>query len=295
MTLRDSTRSYQEQLGTLCRTGEAPKEESLPMAEDPWRLDSSRAQVYRDLIFSTIEGTLRRAYPITATMLGEEQWLQLAHEFFAEHPSSSPLLWQMPGELLEFVSEQRGRFLAEFPDLLDLLRFEWVEIEVAMMEDLGFGSEDDNTHESVPVSASTPIKVNPHHKLLILEYPVYLPLDNPLRQRRGSYTFFVFRHEPTFEIRYMLLAPLHRTVVELLQIGPGSVNDLLEIFREAGAPVFADELLTFYELLIRDGAACCPAHIPDKQSGIGRSQSNGLRCPQSARSVCPAPSPQKQS
>lgn len=255
MTLRDSTRTYQTELGELCRHGGPIPAAAGRSGGQRWQPDASRAAVYRRLVFGTIESTLSRAFPIAAATLGEERWQTLVHAFFSEYPSASPLLWQMPRGLVTYLSEHPERMPAELPFLFDLLRFEWIEIELAMMQDLRFGPPASTAALEDRARESIPLELNPHHAILELSYPVYLPLDDPRRHERGAHTLLAFRHPESLDVRFIRLSPMHRVVVELLRFGPSTGEEQREALKEAGIDYGEDALFELHRLFVERGAA----------------------------------------
>jgi hypothetical protein len=101
----------------------------------PAGVNVERAGQYRRLSQNIVFHALRRAYPITAGVIGEEKWHELIAAFFANCDLPSPQLWKMPRILLDFVERTNCSEQLKIPYLKDLLAFEWAEIEVFMMSD----------------------------------------------------------------------------------------------------------------------------------------------------------------
>ena len=75
---------------------------------------------------------MKTSYPIAADLLAD-QFDQLCVSFFESHPCANPYYWKVA---LEFYHYMQNHPLNErYPYLDDLLRFEWLEIDVALMED----------------------------------------------------------------------------------------------------------------------------------------------------------------
>ncbi|MDZ7778080.1 MAG: DNA-binding domain-containing protein [Bacteroidales bacterium] len=92
--LSNHTKSLQDQFAEYCRTGQTV---ALPGTS------AERMKHYRRLSFNVISNALEQAYPITLEVLTDDDWITLVDGFYANHKSSTPLLWQMPYEFYEYV------------------------------------------------------------------------------------------------------------------------------------------------------------------------------------------------
>ena len=176
--LKDKTYQLQSAMSDYVRNGEKV---DLPVDSD------MRLGQYRRLVFNVVKGTLEQAYPIAARHLGQEVWADLIHKFFANHACQHPQVWRMPKELMDFVADQNYPEKLDLPHLPDLLRLEWLEIEVHSMPDLEikpFGQIGD--------LMNTALYFNPHFRLEKFNYPVHKiheinPAENP-----GEYFILIF-------------------------------------------------------------------------------------------------------
>ena len=211
---------YQRKLAEYCRTGEA--------TEIPGITSGERLETYRRLVFSVIEEFLGKAYPITQAAIGKDEWQTLVDRFFSEYPCSSPQVWRMPQELTDYV-EKTSYKSDEFPYLLELLHFEWLEIEIDNMEDGELPEylvPKDLFHE-IPV-------INPDHKLLQLSYPLYeltpdiLSNDEKREERKGTYLLLGFRCKETLRAKFLTLNPFSLILLKGLMPGDKTTKELLE-------------------------------------------------------------------
>jgi hypothetical protein len=202
MPLSVITRTAQQHLAALCRTGEYHPVDGV---------SRERAEVYRSLVQKIFDDALRRAYPVACRNLGEDRWSGMVAEFMAAYPSQNPELWRMPEGLAVWAREsQYGRRIG-VRWLDDLLTFEWTEIEVFMMEDRSraFDSLEGDPAIDSPV-------VNPEHRLLSLEYPVFRLSGVELDSARDHFFLSVFRHPETLAARFVELAPIYALTLEIL-------------------------------------------------------------------------------
>ena len=187
-----------------------------------------REQVYSGLVHNIFSETLSKTYPITKAWLqrdDENLWEQLVLDFIREGHPPSPQLWRMPEELIRYV--RQGRYKSR-PVLLDLLSFEWVEIEVFMAED-----------QPIVVPAPPSVQpgkwlvLNPVHRIITLEYPVFAGLGPEILSQRGKYLLACFRKSDSHEVRYLALSAEARELLLQMPIRYRK-GDLIELFLNEG-------------------------------------------------------------
>jgi len=126
MYLSQYTETQQNNFAKFCRTNELQSIDGLT---------ENRIHHYRRLIYGVIDDSLRSAFPLTENLLTADEWKFLVDEFKAKHNSQSPQIWQMPYEFYQFIDTNAFEAKIKYPHLIDLLLFEWKEIELYMMED----------------------------------------------------------------------------------------------------------------------------------------------------------------
>ncbi|WP_374444313.1 DUF2063 domain-containing protein [Epilithonimonas sp.] len=156
---KTDTVTLQEDLAFYCRTG----------LQEPITSIQENTPEYRRIVFGIVKDTLKTAFPIARKFLGKKKWKKLVYYFFANHQCKTPQVWKLPLELCEFYREHSFPFKKEFPFLAELLYFEWLEIEVFMMEDSDIP---EFTLQARPEQKT--IVANPEIKILGLQYPVHI-------------------------------------------------------------------------------------------------------------------------
>ena len=214
--LSKDTAALQSALAEVCRSG--------VVTEFPGTTSPTRVATYRSLIHGNFEDTLGSAYPIAKQTLGPKRWNAMVDAFVASHPSSSPQLWRMPEEFCRFVIAERFSEKFKRPYLDDLVRFEWVEIEVFMMEDLN--PPPDSLKRD---SSSGKLVVNHEFRALTVEYPVFEPIAEGFSKRKGLFQLVTFRNPATLQVEYLLASPLVLALLGTLQEKPRTLAEALEI------------------------------------------------------------------
>ena len=100
----------------------------------PAHLEDRRMKIYRDLFYNNVEGFLSNSFPVLRELMDDTNWHALARDFFAHHQSHSPLFLEISREFLNYLEQERGERPDDFPFLLELAHYEWVELAVSIAD-----------------------------------------------------------------------------------------------------------------------------------------------------------------
>lgn len=103
--------------------------------DPPGNIEARRMKIYRDLFFNNIDGFLSNTFPVLKSILGEQHWLPLVRRFFTGHACHSPIFSDIPGEFLNWLQQTPQKLTEDFPFMLELAHYEWVEMAVAIAND----------------------------------------------------------------------------------------------------------------------------------------------------------------
>jgi len=191
--LRKSTIVAQNKLGNYVRNGNLVEIEGA---------NSTRLHHYCRLVFNVIFDTLSSAYPIVRKELGPN-WKELVDRFFSSCDCRNYQVWRMPKEFLDYVVQGEKALLQKVPFLSDLLLFEWIEIELYSEEDIGLKG-----YSTKGDWETDKIVLNPHHRVIKLEYPVYSKNYDSMISLKGTYYLLVLRDLNELKVRFFELSPL---------------------------------------------------------------------------------------
>jgi len=217
MLYTPETYQIEKELAHWCKTG------------DPVAIPGTRQKgldQYRRLIRNNIHNAMEQAFPISFTVLSEEQWNTLINDFHAKHPASTPQVWKLPHEFYQFVKENNYAEHFSLPFLDDLLHFEWIEIAVHTMEDIA-----PPPCKKEGILLTDKIVVHPEHQLIRLTYPVHLYAAEEALQHPGDYFLLTFRTRD-FDVRFVDLPALHAFYFEQISLGK-TVSDILETIKKS--------------------------------------------------------------
>jgi hypothetical protein len=131
----------------------------------PAGIQEQRMAMYRELFFNNINGFLAGNFPVLRALLTDEQWFALAQDFFANHRSESPHFSEIPEEFLYFLEHERDN-ADDFPFMLELAHYEWVEMVLAISKEELIINHSELTLESR-------VQLSPLAWSLAYQYPVH--------------------------------------------------------------------------------------------------------------------------
>lgn len=210
-----NTFHYQSALATYCRTGQ--------LTEIPG-INQENVSHYRRLVYNVVNDMLENAYPLTVELLSEKEWEKTVGDFFSQHACQSPQVWYMPKEFYDYLIETQHPILTKYPVLKDLLWFEWIEVELFMMEDrvADFTQQGDRYKNK--------LVLNPEFALLSFSYPVFN--KSPLQitaADKGNY-YAIAHRDREGEVKFNELSPALVRMIEYLASDSLTLPQLLGRF-----------------------------------------------------------------
>lgn len=100
----------------------------------PGNIEDRRLKIYRELFYNNVEGFMSTTYPVLCNILGQQRWHTLIRDYFATHKAHTPLFSEMPREFLVYLEEERNPQADDFPFMLELAHYEWVELALSISE-----------------------------------------------------------------------------------------------------------------------------------------------------------------
>ena len=188
MKLKTETKKLQEELAAYTRDG---------VFNAMIGAKNDRLAHYRRLVYNVTSGILDQAYPITKSSIETTDWNTLKLHFHKKHNCQYAEVWKMPEDLIFYVADHEPEILSKYPYLIDLLKFEWLEIEIQnQMNDTDFESDWNSGEKNL---------INPYHQLTILEYPVHKMKASEAENKIGKYYLLTYRKLSDFQVMYMEL------------------------------------------------------------------------------------------
>ncbi|MGI9274120.1 MAG: HvfC family RiPP maturation protein [Endozoicomonas sp.] len=175
----------------------------------PTGMTDDRLAVYRELFFNNIESIIRRAFPVTISVIGEKLWMELAGDFFARHQASIRCYPRLASEFLEYL--ESCELDQRYPVFLrELMHYEWLELEL----DLAVGSmtavKESSVLNIVPV-------LSPVVRLQTYSFPVHRISPDFVPDRSDQDTHLLLYRDNEWKVRFNELAPLSMALLSLVE------------------------------------------------------------------------------
>ncbi|MBB5623709.1 hypothetical protein HDE69_004796 [Pedobacter cryoconitis] len=214
MSLLEQTHLNQLALASYCRTG---------ILEDIPGINIENIGHYRRLVFNVIDDMLQSAFPLSHELLKAREWQMITHDFFSNHACQSPQVWYMPREFYEYLEQTRPQILNKYPVLLELLWFEWLEVELFMMEDQEISYSITGNIEQ------DRIILNPEIHFQHFNFPVHLKKAKKITAAaKGDYYLCIHRIPETGDVSFTDLSPAFVRLLELLSEKPQTAASLID-------------------------------------------------------------------
>ncbi len=101
----------------------------------PAGIEDRRMAIYRDLFFNNLQNLLASTFPVLKKICGKERWHKFIREFMARHKAQTPYFLEIPKEFLSFLEHEHTPESDDFPFLLELAHYEWVELALSVSTD----------------------------------------------------------------------------------------------------------------------------------------------------------------
>ena len=100
----------------------------------PEHIEDRRMAVYRDLFFNNLKSLLSTTFPVLKALHDDRKWRHMIREFMKKHSSQTPYFLQLPAEFLEFLQTEYEISDDDFPFLLELAHYEYIELALSISD-----------------------------------------------------------------------------------------------------------------------------------------------------------------
>lgn len=178
----------------------------FPQSELPKALPAERMQIYRDLLFNNVCSFIDLVYPVARAMLPELQWQKLLTEFFQKAKCDSPFYNDISLQFREYLTDCQHPILQEYPWLVELLQFEWLELYLDTVE-----------LEKITITRQSEWQLNTQVWVLVYQYPVYQwSISMPIFEIESMPSVIMVWRDDQYHICLENLSPLFAVVIEQL-------------------------------------------------------------------------------
>ncbi len=101
----------------------------------PEGIEERRMAVYRELFFNNIRNLLATMFPVIRRLHSDDKWHSIIRQFMQRHRAATPYFLQLPQEFLAFLQNEYELQDDDYPFLLELAHYEYVELALSISED----------------------------------------------------------------------------------------------------------------------------------------------------------------
>lgn len=123
----------------------------------PSGVEDRRMAIYRELFFNNLHSLLGSTFPVIKKLLSRDRFRSLVREFMIRHKAQTPYFLEIPREFLAFLQDEYELQNDDFPFLIELAHYEWVELALSVSEESNDGhtaNPDGDLLEGVPVRSA---------------------------------------------------------------------------------------------------------------------------------------------
>lgn len=189
-----------------------PQHAALPEGIPPRRM-----AVYTELFFNNINEQLSTNFPVLRQITSDERWHALVRDFMIRHRSETPLFTEVGQEFIDYLQHEREAEPGDWPFMLELAHYEYVELAVSISTaDDGLSDYDPNGD----LTAGTPL-VCPTAWNLSYQWPVHtigpehLPAEAPAEP-----THLVVYRDRQDAVHFLQINGVTQRLLQLLQENP---------------------------------------------------------------------------
>lgn len=176
-------------------------------ATPPGEARPERLAHYRRLVGNIFHDTLEAGFPIAHHHLPREEWDQLVAGFMANHNTAPHRIWELCAAFVAYCAETAQQEKIHRPYLIDLLTFEWMELDLHTRADKAMP-------ELHPFTDDTMIRdtvqyVNPYMEVLPLDYPVHKERQEEALHKMQPSHLIGYRDLQQHQVHFIEVSILH--------------------------------------------------------------------------------------
>lgn len=100
----------------------------------PAGVEDRRMAIYRELFFNNIRNLLAKMFPVIRHLHTDDKWHGMIRQFMQKHRAETPYFLQLPQEFLTFLQNEYAPLDDDYPFLLELAHYEYVELALSISE-----------------------------------------------------------------------------------------------------------------------------------------------------------------
>lgn len=180
----------------------------------PTDAEDRRMAIYRELFFNNLRSLISQTFPVLKKLHQKDKWESFIRQFMARHESQTPYFLEIPKEFLDFLENEYEADAGDYPFLIELAHYEWVELALSVSDlenDLSDIDPDGDLLAGVPVKSRLAW-------LFAYEYPVHrISTDFKPTEPAEQTTFLALCRKSNDDMDFMELNPVTAKLLEMIE------------------------------------------------------------------------------
>jgi hypothetical protein len=187
----------------------------------PTEIEVRRMGIYRDLFFNNLRSLLSNMFPVLKKLYSPDDWAAIIRQFMIVHRATTPYFLQLPREFLAFLQDEYETQDSDFPFLLELAHYEYIELALSI-------SEASNDMEGVDPDADLRANVPVKSELawaFAYQYPVHrIDADFQPDQPEGAPTYLAVYRGASDKVGFLELNPMTAGLLDAIDNNDQNLN-----------------------------------------------------------------------
>ncbi len=180
----------------------------------PSGVEDRRMAIYRELFFNNLHNLLGSTFPVIKKLHERDKFRSLIRAFMVRHQAQTPYFLEIPREFLAFLQDEYELQDDDFPFLIELAHYEWVELALSVAEEVNDTTQvdaDGDLLQGIPVRSVLAWT-------FAYQYPVHRISTDYLPTEPGETpTFLAVCRKANDDMDFMELNPATARLLELIE------------------------------------------------------------------------------
>ena len=179
----------------------------------PSGVEDRRMAIYRELFFNNLHSLLGSTFPVIKKLHKPDKFRSLIRAFMVQHEAQTPYFLEVPQEFLAFLQDEYELQDDDFPFLIELAHYEWVELALSVSEEVNDTTKvdpDGDLLQGIPVRSVLAWTY-------AYQYPVHrISKDYQPTEPGEALTFLVVCRKANDDMDFLALNPVTARLLDLL-------------------------------------------------------------------------------
>ena len=180
----------------------------------PSGVEDRRMAIYRELFFNNLHSLLGSTFPVIKKLHKPDKFRSLIRAFMVQHEAQTPYFLEVPQEFLAFLQDEYELQDDDFPFLIELAHYEWVELALSVSEEVNDTTKvdpDGDLLQGIPVRSVLAWTY-------AYQYPVHrISKDYQPTEPGEALTFLVVCRKANDDMDFLELNPVTARLLELIE------------------------------------------------------------------------------